>query len=70
MSVRAEFFLHGHPCDPRHGDACDRSVACSKAAALFTPVIEPVEIPYEDTTLPGCLYRCSSRASPSSSTTT
>lgn len=34
----AEFFLHGHPCDPRHDHAYDRSVACFRtAAALYTP---------------------------------
>ncbi|MFI5666277.1 alpha/beta hydrolase family protein [Streptomyces sp. NPDC051704] len=61
----AEFFLHGHPCDPRHDDAYDRSVACFKAAAaLFTPVIEPVEIPYEDTTLPGYFYRVDDSGKP------
>ncbi|MER6782600.1 MULTISPECIES: hypothetical protein [unclassified Streptomyces] len=64
MSVRAEFFLHGHPCDPRHEDAYDRSVACSKAAALFIPVIEPVEIPYEDTTLPGRFHRVDDSGTP------
>ncbi|MFI8263848.1 alpha/beta hydrolase family protein [Streptomyces sp. NPDC085665] len=61
----AEFFLHGHPCDPRHDDAYDRSVACFRAAAaLFTPVIEPVEIPYEDTTLPGYFYRVDDSGTP------
>ncbi|MFF9978883.1 alpha/beta hydrolase family protein [Streptomyces erythrochromogenes] len=61
----AEFFLHGHPCDPRHDHAYDRSVACFKAAAaLFTPVIEPVEIPYEDTTLPGYFYRADDSGTP------
>ncbi|MEU6313103.1 alpha/beta fold hydrolase [Streptomyces sp. NPDC047014] len=55
----AEFFQHGRPCDPRHTHTYDRSVACfHAAAALFTsPRIEPVEIPYEGTTLPGYLYR-------------
>ncbi|GAA2654891.1 hypothetical protein GCM10010425_81830 [Streptomyces spororaveus] len=61
----AEFFLHGHPCDPRHDHAYDRSVACFKAAAaLFTPVIEPAEIPYEDTTLPGYFYRVDDSGTP------
>ncbi|WP_329467236.1 alpha/beta hydrolase family protein [Streptomyces sp. NBC_01431] len=63
----AEFFLHGHPCDPRHDHAYDRSVACFRAAAaLFTPVIEPVEIPYEGTTLPGYLYRVDDSGTPRS----
>ncbi|MFJ1709791.1 alpha/beta fold hydrolase [Kitasatospora sp. NPDC088346] len=61
----AEFFLHGNPCDPRHDHAYDRSVACFRAAAaLFTPVIEPVEIPYEGTTLPGYLYRVDTTGTP------
>ncbi|MER8188640.1 alpha/beta fold hydrolase [Kitasatospora sp. NPDC094015] len=61
----AEFFLHGNPCDPRHDHAYDRSVACFRAAAaLFTPVIEPVEIPYEGTTLPGYLYRVDTSGTP------
>ncbi|MFF5212164.1 alpha/beta hydrolase family protein [Streptosporangium sp. NPDC000396] len=54
----AEFFLHGNAADPRIRHAYDASVACFRqAAALFTPVVEPVEIPYEGTVLPGYLYR-------------
>ena len=54
----AEFFLHGQPGDPRHYHAYARSVGCFRAAAeLFTPPVQPVSIPYEDTTLPGYLYR-------------
>ncbi|MEV7510345.1 MULTISPECIES: alpha/beta fold hydrolase [unclassified Streptomyces] len=61
----AEFFLHGNPCDARHDHAYDRSVTCFRAAAaLFTPVIEPIEIPYEDTTLPGYLYRVDGSGTP------
>ncbi|WP_406210449.1 alpha/beta fold hydrolase [Kitasatospora sp. NBC_01560] len=61
----AEFFLHGRTCDPRHDHAYDRSVACFRAAAaLFTPVIEPVAIPYGDTTLPGYLYRVDDSGTP------
>ncbi|HTX25051.1 MAG TPA: alpha/beta fold hydrolase [Steroidobacteraceae bacterium] len=53
----AEFFLHANPEDPRVKRAYERSVACYKAAgALFTPAIEPVEIPYEGTTLPGYFH--------------
>jgi alpha-beta hydrolase superfamily lysophospholipase len=53
----AEFFLHGHPDDPRHHHAYDRSVECFQAAArLFTPAVQPVAIPYENTTLPGYFY--------------
>ncbi|WP_405164261.1 alpha/beta fold hydrolase [Nocardia sp. NBC_01499] len=54
----AEFFLHGNAADPRILHAYDLQVDCfHRAAALFTPVIEPVRIPYEDTTLPGYFYR-------------
>ncbi len=54
----AEFFLHGHPDDPRHYHAYDRGVECFRAAAaLFTLPVQPVTIPYENTTLPGYLYR-------------
>ncbi|MER7468011.1 alpha/beta fold hydrolase [Streptomyces sp. NPDC097981] len=61
----AEFFLHGRPCDPRHEHAYERSVECFRsAAALFSPRIEPVEIPYEGTTLPGYLYRADTSGEP------
>lgn len=54
----AEFFLHGDAADPRIRHAYDASVACFRqAAALFTPAIEPVEIPYQGTVIPGYLYR-------------
>ncbi|MEU4744469.1 alpha/beta fold hydrolase, partial [Actinosynnema sp. NPDC023658] len=54
----AEFFLHADAADPRIRHAYDASVASFRqAAALFDPVVEPVEIPYEATTLPGYLYR-------------
>jgi len=53
----SEFFLHANPEDPRVKRAYLRSVECYKAsAALFAPPIEPVEIPYEDTTLPGYFH--------------
>lgn len=54
----SEFFLHARPQDPRVSRAFERSVACYRtAAALFKPAIEPVEIPYEGTKLPGYLHR-------------
>ena len=54
----SEFFLHGQPKDPRVQRAYQRSVALYKAAAkLFDVAIEPVEITYEHTTLPGYLHR-------------
>jgi pimeloyl-ACP methyl ester carboxylesterase len=54
----SEFFLHGNPDDPRIYSAYQKSIACYKACcALYDPPIEPVEIPYEHTTLPGYFHR-------------
>jgi pimeloyl-ACP methyl ester carboxylesterase len=54
----AEFFLHGDPTDPRINHAYRRATQCfQNAAALCTPAIEVVEIPYEDTVLHGYFYR-------------
>jgi pimeloyl-ACP methyl ester carboxylesterase len=54
----SEFFLHGNPGDARIAAAYRSSVECYKiCAALFDPPIQPVEIPYERTTLPGYLHR-------------
>lgn len=54
----AEFFLHGDPADPRVNATYARSRECFlRAAALFDPPIEPVEIPYEHTVLHGWFYR-------------
>lgn len=54
----SEFFLHGNSTDPRIARAYHKSVQTYKAcAALFDPKIEPVEIPYEHTTLPGYFHR-------------
>ena len=54
----SEFFLHGNPRDPRITSAYQKSVECYTASAkLFDPPIEPVEIPYENTTLPGYFHR-------------
>ncbi|MEU2081272.1 alpha/beta fold hydrolase [Streptomyces albus] len=61
----AEFFLHGNPADPRINHAYDAQVACFRqAAALFTPAIEPLQIPYENTTLPGYFYRADDSGAP------
>ena len=50
--------LFGAPVDPRLVHAFDReTTAFLKAATLFDPPIEPVEIPYDGTTLPGYFYR-------------
>jgi pimeloyl-ACP methyl ester carboxylesterase len=51
--------------DRRLIEAFDREVeAFSKAAALFEPPVEPVEIPYEGTTLPGYFYRVDASGRP------
>jgi pimeloyl-ACP methyl ester carboxylesterase len=54
----AEFFLHANPSDPRVDHARKYSVRCfHMAAELFHPAIEPIEIPYESSHLPGYFYR-------------
>ncbi|MBE7210248.1 MAG: alpha/beta fold hydrolase [Gluconacetobacter diazotrophicus] len=54
----AEFYLHGNPDDPRIlGEARASQAAYAAAAALIGPTWEPVEIPYENTTLPGWFYK-------------
>ena len=54
----SEFFLHANAKDPRVARAYRRSVDCYKACAtLYDPPIEPVEIPYEHTALPGYIHR-------------
>ena len=53
----AEFLLMD-PEDPRIQDTWGSSKECfGKAARLFSPPFEPVEIPYERSTLPGYFYR-------------
>jgi dienelactone hydrolase len=54
----AEFLLHGQPDDPRIDYSYEQSIACfERAAALFRPAIEPVEIPFEPAALHGYFYR-------------
>jgi dienelactone hydrolase len=54
----AEFFLHENPEDPRVKRAFKLGVECYRtAASLFEQPITPVEIPYENTTLPGYFHR-------------
>jgi dienelactone hydrolase len=54
----SEFYLHGNPKDPRINRAYKRQIETYKiAAGLFDPPVEPVEIPYEGTTLPGYFHR-------------
>ncbi|MFL6462047.1 MAG: alpha/beta hydrolase family protein, partial [Nitrososphaeraceae archaeon] len=57
---RVSEFLLMDPEDPRIQTTCRNSKECfRKAAELFSPpiVVEPVEIPYEQTTLPGYFYK-------------
>ena len=61
----AEFFLHGDPTDPRIVATWRKSRECfSKAAQLFSPPFEAVEIPYEGTTLPGYFFRVDNSDTP------
>jgi pimeloyl-ACP methyl ester carboxylesterase len=54
----SEFYLHGDPEDPRIYEASRKARdSFSKAAALFSPPLEYVKIPYENTALPGYFYR-------------
>jgi pimeloyl-ACP methyl ester carboxylesterase len=61
----ADFFLHANAADPRVKHAFERSTACYQAAAaLFTPIIEPVRIPYEGTTLQGYFHHADTTGVP------
>ena len=61
----ADFFLHAHGDDPRVKRAFERSTACYRQAAiLFTPAIEPVEIPFEGTTLTGYFHHADDSGEP------
>jgi alpha-beta hydrolase superfamily lysophospholipase len=61
----SEFFLHGDPKDPRIARAYRLSIDCyHHCAKLHDPVIEPVEIPYEKTTLPGYLHHADTTNAP------
>jgi len=54
----SEFFLHGNPQDPRIARAYRLSVdSYHQAAALHEQPITPVEIPYENSTLPGYFHQ-------------
>lgn len=61
----AEFYLHGNPDDPRilaESRASQRAYA--KGAQLSGPTWEPVEVPYEGTTLPGYFYKVDDSGKP------
>ena len=60
-----EFYLHGNPEDPRIlATAKASQKAYAKAAKLTGPTWEPVEIPYEGTTLPGYFYKVDDSGKP------
>jgi len=53
----AEFFLHNNPDDPRIISSWQNSVDTFRDAMELDPVhMEIIEIPYENTTLPGYFY--------------
>jgi alpha-beta hydrolase superfamily lysophospholipase len=61
----SEFFLHANPKDPRIARAYRLSVDCYRQCAkLHDPLIEPVEIAYERTTLPGYVHRADKTGQP------
>lgn len=61
----AEFYLHGDPDDPRIlSESRASRAAYAKAAELTGPTWEPIEIPYEGTTLPGYFYKVDDSGAP------
>lgn len=61
----AEFYLHGDPADPRILSTSRASQrAYAQAAKLTGSTWEPVEIPYEGTTLPGYFYKVDNSGKP------
>ncbi|MEH7107038.1 alpha/beta hydrolase family protein [Bacillus sp. JJ1764] len=61
----AEFFLHGNQQDPRILDTWGKSRhAFHKAIKLLNISVEKVEIPYEDTTIPGYFYSVDKKIRP------
>jgi len=61
----SEFFLHGNPSDHRIARAYRLSVERYKqSASLHDPLIEPVEIPYEKTALPGYFHHAEKSSGP------
>jgi hypothetical protein len=61
----AEFYLHGNPQDPRIlSESRASQKAYAEAAKLSGPTWEPVQIPYEGTTLPGYFYKVDTSGKP------
>lgn len=54
----AGFFLSEKPLDPRIEDTWTKSTTIfKKAAGMFSPVIEYIEIPYESSSIPAYFYK-------------
>ena len=61
----AEFYLHGDPGDPRIlSESRASQKAYAEGAKLSGPTWEPVQIPYEGTTLPGYFYKVDNSGKP------
>jgi pimeloyl-ACP methyl ester carboxylesterase len=61
----AEFYLHGNAADSRILSTSRASQkAYAEAARLSGPTWEPIEIPYEGTTLPGYFYKVDNSGKP------
>lgn len=61
----AEFYLHGNQDDPRIlSEAGASEQAYSKAAELTGPTWQPIQVPYEGTTLPGYFYKVDDSGTP------
>ncbi len=61
----AYFPLFGKPVDPRLIEAFERETECfRKAAALFSPPIEALEIPFEDGSLPAYFAKVDGSGAP------
>ncbi|MGD9893210.1 MAG: alpha/beta hydrolase family protein [Dehalococcoidia bacterium] len=61
----AFLFMFAAPVDPQMLDAYHKQVAAFRqAAALSSPAIEPVQIPFQGTTLPGYFYQADADGGP------
>jgi len=61
----AEFYLHGNPGDPRIlSESRASQKAYAEGARLTGATWEPVQIPYEGTTLPGYFYKAGNSGKP------
>jgi len=62
----AGFFLSEKPLDTRTADTWSRSVTVfRRAAAMYDPAVEYVEIPYENSVIPAYFYRAGTETSKS-----